>query len=101
MTAQRYGRAASRFRARELQANVGYWRVSRLGSAQPQDPAQWRDDLVSARLPVISTGRPRIRKIQTNPLSRQGFRMNETVSLGALDTPVGRLLIGVTEIGIA
>jgi methylated-DNA-[protein]-cysteine S-methyltransferase len=27
--------------------------------------------------------------------------MNETVSLGALDTPVGRLLIGVTEIGIA
>jgi methylated-DNA-[protein]-cysteine S-methyltransferase len=27
--------------------------------------------------------------------------MNETVALGALDTPVGRLVVGVTEIGIA
>jgi O6-methylguanine-DNA--protein-cysteine methyltransferase len=27
--------------------------------------------------------------------------MTETVSLGALDTPVGRLLTGVTEVGIA
>jgi methylated-DNA-[protein]-cysteine S-methyltransferase len=27
--------------------------------------------------------------------------MNETIGLGALDTPVGRLLVGVTEIGTA
>jgi methylated-DNA-[protein]-cysteine S-methyltransferase len=27
--------------------------------------------------------------------------MNQTVALGALDTPVGRLLVGVTEIGTA
>ncbi|MCW2885135.1 MAG: methylated-DNA--protein-cysteinemethyltransferas e [Streptosporangiaceae bacterium] len=27
--------------------------------------------------------------------------MNQTVALGAVDTPVGRLLVGVTEIGVA